>query len=312
LKIRDNNNITQWPKRAILKEDVQTHLKYNKNNPLMYTEDSNTGFLGSLKSLFSVKKANHTEDMPASESTELLVEEYIPARAVNVDAPTDKPMGTRTVDYSHVEYSSVSKAIETLGTDSDEPAVVVEEIKTNNQELDILFASMLIEKGGKFIYCESINDAVNEVRVLAEEMKWAHVFCWENEIKDAFCENNFQKGAIGFTLENSNAAMCLCETLVADTGSLILSPKQASRRRLPVFPRIQIFLADTSQIAADLNKAVDLFNIKNRGELPSVLDLADNVKGHYYYDGNLVLKAEGTSEIYVFLVDEKIKPSQRS
>lgn len=274
----------------------------------MYTEDSNTGFFGGLKSLFSGKKTIQTEGAKTEEMIDLLVEEYIPVRSVNVDAPTDKPMGTRTVDYSHVEFAPVNKMEEAEAPDMiSAPADDV-----RHQDLDILFASMLIEKGGKFIFCDTIADVVAELKVLSEEMKWAHVFCWENEVKDAFCENNFQRGAIGFTLENSNAAMCLCETLVADTGSLILNPKQASRRRLPVFPKVQIFLADTSQIAADLNKAVDLFNIKNRGELPSVLDLADNVKGHYYYDGNLVLKAEGTSEIYVFLVDEKIKPSLRS
>ena len=275
----------------------------------MYTEDSNTGFLGSFKSLFSSKKTNNAEENSISEeSTELFVEEYIPPVNKNIDVPTDRPMGTRTVDYSHVQHESVSKAIE----ETIDPAVSPVHDETANQDLDILFASTLIEKGGKFVFCESIADAVAELKALAEEMKWAHVFCWENEIKDAFCDNNFQKGAIGFTLENSNAAMCLCETLVASTGSLILSPKQASRRRLPVFPKVQIFLADTTQIAADLNKAIDLFNIKNRGELPSILDLADNVKGQYYYDGNLVLKAEGTPEIYVFLVDEKIKPSLRS
>lgn len=273
----------------------------------MYTEDSNSGFLGGLKSLFSTKKTAQPEER-TEETMDLLVEEYIPVRSVNVDAPTDKPMGTRTVDYSHVEFTPVTKVQEDVATEINTTA---EDIK-HNQDLDILFASMLIEKGGKFIFCDTIVDVVAELKALSEELKWAHVFCWENEIKDAFCENNFQKGAIGFTLENSNAAMCLCETIVADTGSLILNPKQASRRRLPVFPKVQIFLADTSQIAADLNKAVDVFNIKNRGELPSVLDLADNVKGHYYYDGNLVLKAEGTSEIYVFLVDEKIKPSLRS
>ena len=277
----------------------------------MYTEDSNTGFLGSLKSLFSSKKVNLVEEATNNDVTDILVEEYIPVRQANVDAPTDKPMGTRTVDYSHVEFAPVHKTIEEESMPPEQPATHSDDNHTH-QDLDILFASMLIEKGGKFIFCDSINDVVAELKVLSEEMKWAHVFCWENELKDAFCDNNFQKGAIGFTLENSSAAMCLCETLVADSGSLILNPKQASRRRLPVFPKVQIFLADTSQIAADLNKAVDLFNIKNRGELPSVLDLADNVKGHYYYDGNLVLKAEGTSEIYVFLVDEKIKPSQRS
>ena len=278
----------------------------------MYTEDSNTGFLGSLKSLFSSKKTNQAEDTITSEATDdLMVEEYVPIRKANVNAPTDRPMGTRTVDYSHLEMTPVIKAEESIEI-NETAAIHHTDDARHGEDLDILFASMLIEKGGKFIFCETINDAVTEVRALADEMKWAHVFCWENEIKDAFCENNFQKGAIGFTIENSNAAMCLCETLVADTGSLILSPKQASRRRLPVFPKVQIFIADTSQIAGDLNKAVDMFNIKNRGELPSLLDLADNVKGHYYHDGNLVLKAEGTSEIYVFLVDQKILPSQRS
>ena len=33
----------------------------------------------------------------------------IPVRNPNVDAPTDKPMGTRTVDYSHVENTPVAK-----------------------------------------------------------------------------------------------------------------------------------------------------------------------------------------------------------
>lgn len=273
----------------------------------MYTEDSNSGFLGNLKNLFSSKKTTREADAAETAMNSALVEEYIPpVKNIPVEIPKG-PMGTRTVDFSHVAFTPVTKVVEEApGT----PPVSDENIE--QKDLDIQFASALIEKGGKFIYCESITDVVAELKVMAHDMGWAHVFCWENEIKDAFCENDFQKGAIGFTLENSSAAMCLCETLVADSGNLILNPKQASRRRLPVFPRTQIFLADTTRLAADLNKAIDIFNLKNRGELPSILDLTDNVKGHYYHDGNLVLKAEGTADIYVFLIDEKIKPSQRS
>jgi len=180
----------------------------------MYTEDSNTGFLGGLKSLFSAKKTNTAEEITTSVGVaDVLVEEYIPVKNPNIDAPTDKPMGTRTVDYSHTEHTSVgdtppaADATVNLITDDNRP----------HQDLDILFASMLIEKGGKFIYCETIADAVTEVKALAVEMKWAHVFCWENEIKDAFCENNFQKGAIGFTLENSNVPL-------RDSGGLYRQP----------------------------------------------------------------------------------------
>ena len=278
----------------------------------MYTEDSNTGFLGNLKSLFSSRKNNDDEATSTANdtNTSVLVEEYIPVKNTPTQISADGPMGTRTVDYSHVAYAPVTKIVEE--TPATQSAVIEDQPLQDHQDLDIQFASALIEKGGKFIYCESMNDVVAELKEMAQTLGWAHVFCWENEIKDAFCANDFQKGAIGFTLENSNAAICLCETLVAESGSLILNPKQASRRRLPVFPKVQIILADTTRIASNLNKAIDLFNLKNRGELPSVLDLTDNVKGHYYHDGNLVLKAEGTSDIYVFLVDEKIKPSLRS
>ena len=280
----------------------------------MYTEDSNSSFLGGLKNIFNTKKTPEVSpsDTPA-ESADTLVEEYPSIQTTSVEKPIDRPMATRTVDYSHVEFKPVMKPIEENIDENTTttPFSLTEIITKDTQELDIHFASNLIEKGGKFIYCEKIADVVEELKALSKEMTWVHVFCWENEIKDAFCENQFQKGAIGFTLENSDAAICLCETLVADSGNIILNPKQASRRRLHVFPKVQILLANTCQIAADLNKALDQFNIKNRGELPSILDLNDNLKGHYYHDGNLVLKAEGPADLYVFLVDEKIQPSTR-
>ena len=277
----------------------------------MYTEDSNSGFLGNLKNLFSTKKGGDVQTASQESVTPpVLVEEYIPVKSSAANIAADGPMRTRTVDYSHVAYTPVVKTVEEVTPT--ENKCTEDALMKEPQDLDIQFASALIDKGGKFIYCESMSDVVAELKAIAKEMNWAHVFCWENELKDAFCENDFQRGAIGFTLENSNAAMCLCETLIADSGNMILNPKQASRRRLPVFPKVQILLADTSRLSADLNKAIDVFNLKNRGELPSVLDLTDNVKGHYYHDGNLVLKAEGTSDIYVFLVDEKIKPSLRS
>ena len=278
----------------------------------MFTEDSNSSFLGGLKSIFGTKKNPDTNSSETlANSAEALVEEYQPTKAAPAENPIDRPMATRTVDYSHVEFKPVTKPVEEVIESDTTPSPFEEVTVEDNHELDIRFASNLIEKGGKFIYCERIADVVEELKALSEALNWEYVYCWENEIKDAFCENNFQKGVIGIMLEESNAAICLCETLVADSGNIILNPKQASRRRLPVFPKVHILIANTCQIAADLNKALDQFNIKNRGELPSVLDLNNNIKGHYYHDGNLVLKAEGTAELYVFLVDEKIQPSTR-
>ncbi|MFN8278639.1 MAG: LUD domain-containing protein [Chitinophagales bacterium] len=225
-----------------------------------------------------------------------------------LDAPTDKPMATRTVDFSHTEYVPMVPLTHTDEVTERTPI----EATLPAADLDIQFATNLIEKGGKFVYCENLGEAVELVKQWSAENEWSHVFHWENEIKEAFNEFNFQRGVIGYTIENSDAAMCLCEALIAENGTVLLNPKQASRRRLPVFPKTQIFLADVSQLRSTLNKAILQFSSANRGELPSILDLTDNVKGHYYHDGSLVLKAEGPEDIVVILIDEKIPVSLKA
>ncbi|MFN8309414.1 MAG: LUD domain-containing protein [Chitinophagales bacterium] len=268
----------------------------------MDTHEQQHGFFSNFRNLFSKK---NNEVLIAEDELEMPI-----IQRTDNDAPTNRPMATRTVDFSHTEFVPVTapKFLE------ETPEKAATEIVTLDPpaDLDIQFATGLIEKGGKFMYCESMAAAIEELKRQAEDNGWAHVFCWENEIKDAFHENNFQRGVIGYTIENSDAAMCLCEGLVAASGAILLNPKQASRRRLPVFPKTQIFLADVSQLRADLNKAIMQFAAANRGELPSVLDLCDNVKGHYYHDGSLVLKAEGPEDIYVFLIDEKIPVSTKA
>ncbi|MES2620034.1 MAG: LUD domain-containing protein [Bacteroidota bacterium] len=181
----------------------------------------------------------------------------------------------------------------------------------NEKDLDIRFATKFISAGGKFVFCESMKAAIENVRMLKLENKWSHVFCWENEIKDAFCESNFQKGAIGFTIENSDAAISLCENLIADDGTIILNPKQASRRRLHCFPKTHIIITDIAHLAGSEPEGLEKFAALNKGELPSIIKLGSCNKGHFYDKQRLILNSEGTEDVYVFLVDEVIPPSLR-
>ena len=179
------------------------------------------------------------------------------------------------------------------------------------KDLDIRFATKFIAAGGKFVFCESLQAAIENVRMLKEENKWSHVFCWENEIKDAFGDYNFQKGQIGYTIENSDAAISLCENLVADEGTIILNPKQASRRRLHCFPKTHIIITDIAHITRSEAEALEKFSTHNKGELPSIIKLGSCNKGHFYDKHRLILNSEGTEDVYVFLVDEIIPPSLR-
>jgi L-lactate dehydrogenase complex protein LldG len=266
----------------------------------MGTEQTHNGFFARLKSVFSNSSEQGAETIVETSVTEVRMEETItpeetsgtytePVSAfMNGESITEKEIPLRTVEVSA-------------------PALSL----PNEKDLDIRFATKFIEAGGKFIFCESIKDAVENIRMLKAENGWSHIFCWENEIKDAFCDNNFQRNALGFTIENSDAAVSLCEMLVADEGTIILNPKQASRRRLSCFPKTHIILTDIAHLTANEPEALERFYKMHKGELPSIIKMGACNNGHFYDKQRLILNAEGTEDIYVFLVDQIIPPSLR-
>jgi L-lactate dehydrogenase complex protein LldG len=182
---------------------------------------------------------------------------------------------------------------------------------TSDNELDIRFATKFIDAGGKFLFCESMKEAVETLKMLKEDHGWEHIFAWENEVKDAFAASSFQKGVVGFTIENSDAAISLCETLIADEGIVILNPKQASRRRLPCFPKTHVLLADVTTLIGSEAEGLEKFYKKHKGELPSFIKLNHCNEGHFYDKQRLILNAEGPEDVYVILIDEYIPPSTR-
>lgn len=258
----------------------------------MFTEE--TGIFSRFKSLFN--PANEEKDTVAMPTRKVVGfdENEVPrpssfADIINEPISTSPPVSVRTVSPSA-------------------PTYITDEPKT---DLDIRFAEKFIAQGGKFLYCETVSDAIDELKTLKVENKWHHVFTWENEIKDAFCNYNFQKGSIGFTLENSSVAISLCENLISEDGSIIFNPKQASRRTLSCFPDTHIILADVSKLSSSLANGLQRFNKLHKPELPSVLNLGDTETGHFYDQSRLILRAEGTKNIFVILVDEVIPTSVR-
>jgi L-lactate dehydrogenase complex protein LldG len=276
----------------------------------MFKEESGSGFFAKMKNVFSyTEKANNTETITetlvaAPEASSDLKVKFSTSQAETVNAFSE-PVLTYT---SRVSAESVTEREIPLRT-----VEVTAPVYTLNVEkdLDIRFATKFIQANGKFVFCENLKEAIEGLRMLKAERNWSHIFCWENEIKDAFCESNFQKGAIGYTIENSDAAISLCESLIADEGTIILNPKQASRRRLHCFPKTHIIITDVAHLAATEAEGLEKFYALNKGELPNIIKLGSCNNGHFYDKQRLILNAEGTEDVYVFLVDKPIPPSLR-
>jgi L-lactate dehydrogenase complex protein LldG len=232
-----------------------------------------------------------------------------------VETATDEVVETEETVFTPLAENSIWNSTESI-TEKEIPIRTVEVTAPvyalpDQKDLDIRFATKFIQGGGKFIFAENMQQAVENLKLMSEDLKWSHVFSWENEIKDAFAEYNFQRGSIGYTIENSDAAISLCECLLADEGTIILNPKQASRRRLSCFPKTHIIIADVAHLVASETEGLERFQKMHKGELPSLIKLGVCNTGHFYDKQRLILNAEGTEDIYVILVDEVIPPSLR-
>jgi len=266
----------------------------------MLTETSGNSLLSRLKNVFS-----SSEPAPFIESAQensLSVSDTDTLEQGITGSVVEMPQTESLISQSVIEREISLRTVEVSA-----PRVTMPEEK----DLDIRFATSFSEAGGKFVFCETIKEAVQTLKLLKSEEGWSHVFFWENEIRDAFLDNNFQKGAIGFTIENSDAAISLCENLIADDGTIILNPKQASRRRLPCFPKTHIILTDIARLAGSETEGLEKFYQKHKGELPSIIKLGSCNKGHFYDKQRLILNAEGPENVYVFLIDEIIPASLR-
>lgn len=178
-----------------------------------------------------------------------------------------------------------------------------------NLELDVLFAENFTASGGKFIFADTRAEFVDILKQLKAQFAWKNIYYWEDEVKEILDGHDSLKISIGSNLENSQAAISLCEYIVANDGSIILSSKQASTRGLSVFPDAHIILADASRLVYNLDAGVKKFNKQHGSELPFLIYLSDKASTENKSTSQLILNATGTKNIYVIFVDEKIYPS---
>jgi L-lactate dehydrogenase complex protein LldG len=96
------------------------------------------------------------------------------------------------------------------------------------QELEVEFAENFTRLQGKFSFCADEKELVSQLQTLIALRKWTKIFSREPALESKL-------SAAGFTAEYSDdvaacdAAITGCESLIARTGSIILSSAQQKR-----------------------------------------------------------------------------------
>lgn len=170
--------------------------------------------------------------------------------------------------------------------------------------LEITFAQNFSAINGKFIFCENENELSEAIALLIQENNWKTIFCLENRIKEIL-----QKGEIQFSdnqrdFLTTDIGITFCESLVARTGSVIISSKQVSGRRLVVYPNIHVVVAYTSQLVFNIKDALKGIRTKYGTQLPSMISIISGPSRTADIEKTLVQGAHGPKEIFVFLIDD--------
>ena len=166
------------------------------------------------------------------------------------------------------------------------------------QDIVVEFAEQFTGLQGKFDYCINRAELQEHFRKLCYQNQWTKIFCsdeqWRYLVPDTFLSND---------INTCDVAITGCESLVARTGSIVLSAHN-SGRITSVYTPIHICIALTSQLVYDIKDALLLLKNKYRGTLPSLVTFATGPSRTADIEKTLVVGVHGPKEVYLFLVDD--------
>jgi L-lactate dehydrogenase complex protein LldG len=172
------------------------------------------------------------------------------------------------------------------------------------ESAEIQFAEQLIKSGGQFVFCESELEFAENLIALAEQRKWSRFYCREQRIGYFFDNYEFPYLDKDEDLLTADVGVSLCECLVARTGSVIISSRQQSGRKLAAYVPVHVVLAYTSQLVAELKDGLSLIKSKYGDNLPSMITTITGPSRTADIEKTIVFGAHGPKELYVFLIDD--------
>ncbi len=134
--------------------------------------------------------------------------------------------------------------------------------------IDERFTINFKANGGKFLYCENLNEIYKNLGHIIAENDWEEeqVLILDSELEAKFKNSNLLPTR---KISESTYFLTTCENLIANDGSLLISSKQIFEKKLPELPFNFIVFATTSQIIDNIGEGLRGIKFKNRQKIPT-------------------------------------------
>jgi L-lactate dehydrogenase complex protein LldG len=171
-----------------------------------------------------------------------------------------------------------------------------------------LFAQNATALKADFRAVASAHEASQQLASLAAENQWKHIASHRAPLPFGFAEKLglpcllTDAGYSPATLEQCDASITGCDALVAQTGSVLVSPQSAGGRTLSVLPPHHVVVARRSQMVPDLASAMQVVRKIYAPNWPSFLSFITGPSRTGDIERILVLGAHGPKKLTIFLL----------
>lgn len=167
--------------------------------------------------------------------------------------------------------------------------------------IDERFTINFKANGGKFLYCENLNEIYESLNLILEENNWENknALVLDSNLKDRFKNTNLK---FHTSLKDATFFVTTCENLIADDGSLLISSNQIAEKKLREFPDNLIVFATTSQIVGSIGEGLRGIKSKNRKKIPTNITTIKHFKSHEEKD--FMSYGSSSKNLYLLLLED--------
>ncbi|EMQ96562.1 MAG: lactate utilization protein B/C [Xanthomarina sp.] len=185
-----------------------------------------------------------------------------------------------------------------------------EELKSNERgkympeiklPVDERFTINFKANGGKFLYCENLDEIYHTLNNIIQENNWEEkkVLLFDSNLKDRFKDFNLPTST--YTQE-ATYFLTTCENLIADDGSLLISSNQIAEKRLKELPENFIVFATTSQIVENIGEGLKGIKSKNKKQIPTNITTIKHFKSQEEKD--FMSYGSSSKNLYLLLLED--------
>lgn len=171
-----------------------------------------------------------------------------------------------------------------------------------NLSLDDAFVHHFISKGGKFLYCISEKDIINNLDQIISENNWDIITCFDKSLKNFLKKSHVN---VQEEVDDKKPFFTSCEHLISDNGDILFSSNQLSTHKLASLTNDFIVFAKTSQFVKDTGEG--LTGIKTNckdGSIPTNISAIKKYSLNIDDDNFLNYGNNNSKNLYLLLLED--------